>query len=502
LALGQSAESRVIANAAAALGGRDRILALKTLKIEGYGQLAYQNGGGNITTSPDAPQKWVNINAYQRILDLEHNRMRLEQTQVQDFVFAYARNMTGIAAKQGFDNGVAFNIGADGKAARASDAAARARRMEMLANPVAIVRAALDPYSKLSGLHKSGTMDVIDIAPGGGDRITLAVDADTHLPSSLSWTASDTNLGDVTYRTYFLGYENEKGLRLPYGFNTTMDFRNVVWQKLWVDHYTIDGPSEDLAAPAAVRAASTPQPAAPVVEAVPVAKGIWYLRSGQGNSTLYEFNDHLTLFECYGSEALCKAVIEKARATVPAKPLTEVIVSHHHFDHSGGLRAAVAEGLTIITQRGNADFFPEVTARPAKMAPDALARNPKPIRIRPVDDHLKLQDSSMEVDVYRVVANNHMADGVFAYVPRDRLVSEGDLVDEGWDVVWWGNSYPESVQQWKLTVEKDLPVHGNIHTYAEVIQMLRQQTRNAQDLCRKVDAASLTMRGCPVRNFP
>src|SRR2546425_610680 len=100
LAWGQSGESRVIADAAAALGGKDRILALKTLKIEGYGQLAYQNGGGNLTTSPDAPQKWVNINAYQRILDLEHNRMRLEQTQVQDFVFAYARNMTGIATKQ------------------------------------------------------------------------------------------------------------------------------------------------------------------------------------------------------------------------------------------------------------------------------------------------------------------------------------------------------------------------------------------------------------------
>src|SRR6188768_1455243 len=46
----------VIARAATALGGRDRLLAIKTLTIEGYGQLAYQNGGGNITSSPDAPQ--------------------------------------------------------------------------------------------------------------------------------------------------------------------------------------------------------------------------------------------------------------------------------------------------------------------------------------------------------------------------------------------------------------------------------------------------------------
>src|SRR6187551_709982 len=61
----------LVVRAAEALGGRDRILALKTLTIEGYGQLAYQNGGGNITSSIDAPQKWINIQEYSRIIQLE-----------------------------------------------------------------------------------------------------------------------------------------------------------------------------------------------------------------------------------------------------------------------------------------------------------------------------------------------------------------------------------------------------------------------------------------------
>ena len=146
----------------------------------------------------------------------------------------------------------------------------------------------------------------------------------------------------------------------------------VVQNKLYVDRQAIDAPIDDLSAPAAVRAALAPVPPAPAIEATSIAKGIWFLR-GAGNSVLFEFDDHLTLFEVYASEANAKAVIEKARSLVPGKPLTEAIVSHHHFDHTGGLRAAVADGLTIVMQRGNEGLVREVTSRPAKLFPDALA---------------------------------------------------------------------------------------------------------------------------------
>src|SRR5437899_9798124 len=125
----QTPELQVINRAAEALGGKDRILSVKTLTIYGYGQQAYQNGGGNITASPDAPQKWVNVNGLQRTIDLEHGRMHLEQRLVQDFVFAYARNMNGdTRVNQFLDGDIAFNIGNDGKAVRAAEAAVRTRR--------------------------------------------------------------------------------------------------------------------------------------------------------------------------------------------------------------------------------------------------------------------------------------------------------------------------------------------------------------------------------------
>jgi hypothetical protein len=185
-----AAERDIVSQAANALGGSDLILSLKTLRIDGYGQLAYQNGGGNITASIDAPQKWVNINGFQRTIDLEHGRMRVQQRLVQDFVLAYARNMTGaIRNHQVLDGDVAFNIGADGTATRAAEAAVRARRLEMLAHPIAIVRAALEPATKVSNLRRMGALQLVDLTTARRDALTLAVDAGTHLPA---WVSMDT----------------------------------------------------------------------------------------------------------------------------------------------------------------------------------------------------------------------------------------------------------------------------------------------------------------------
>ena len=496
-AQGRSSQAlQLVTRAAEAMGGRERILALKRLTVEGYGQLAYQNGGGNITSSPDAPQKWIDVRDYARVIDFEHGRMRVRQRQMNAFVFAAAQNMKGVVAQQGLDGEVAFNINANGAATRVSPAAARARRMDMLADPVVIVRTALDPNSKLGNMRAAGGLTLVDVT-AQGDTVTLAIDSATSLPAYVSWVGPDTNLGDVTYRAAFTGYEPVNGVLMPTGYTTTIDFRSIVLWKLYVDRHAADAP-EVTAAPGVVSAAPIPVPQPPVIESTAVARGIWFLR-GAGNSVLFEFDDHLTLFEVYASEANAKAIIDKARSLVPAKPLTEAIVSHHHFDHTGGLRAAVAEGLTIVMQKGNEAFIREVTSRPAKRFPDALGRNPRPLKFKAVHDHLTMKDDSMALEIYRVVANSHMADGLMVYVPRDRLLVQGDLFDVNWDSYWWGSSYIDNVRHRNLQVERDVPVHGSILPLAEVQEAIAKQIKNAQALCASVDAAGLSMAGCPVK---
>ena len=127
--------------------------------------------------------------------------------------------------------------------------------MELLAHPITIVRAALDPASKLSNLRKQGDLQLVDVTVRQGDTLTLAVNGTSNLPAWVSYVGPNANLGDVTYRTAFAGYVPEKGIQLPTGFATTIDFRNVVQSKLYVDRNIVDAPIDDLSAPASVRSA-------------------------------------------------------------------------------------------------------------------------------------------------------------------------------------------------------------------------------------------------------
>jgi glyoxylase-like metal-dependent hydrolase (beta-lactamase superfamily II) len=249
-----------------------------------------------------------------------------------------------------------------------------------------------------------------------------------------------------------------------------------------------------------VRAPRPPQgaPAAGNANLTPikVADHVWFMN---GN-TFFEFDDHFTMVEANRSDAALAAILGVVNALVPGKRVTQLIQTHHHFDHSVGLRAAVAQGLTIISRRGNEVIFREMVARPATLFPDALGRNPKPLTFIPVDDHLKLKDSTNEIDIYHVLGNYHMADAVIVHVPASNLLVEGDLTTQDWDFNWWGDGLMNNIEYRKIKVDTNLSVHAQKpYPLAEVVSAIERQVRNTQAFCRRAAEAQFFQPGCPVQ---
>src|SRR5215475_8027977 len=97
-------EHKVINEAADALGGRQKVLAVKTLTIEGEGPAP--NVGQN--TMPDGELPVWKVTEFKRTIDLPTHRMRTTQTRTAQFLFANANTQK---QDQVLDGDVAYNTG-------------------------------------------------------------------------------------------------------------------------------------------------------------------------------------------------------------------------------------------------------------------------------------------------------------------------------------------------------------------------------------------------------
>ena len=458
-------ERQLIDDAAAALGGADRIQSLRTLVMEGAGM----NGamGGSVT--PDAPPNTFAITDYRRTIDLENGRMRVQQVRTAQFAFA---NATVVSVDLRLDGDVAFNVPSAEQAEprRASDANARAARLQMHEHPVVLVRAALAPDAVVSNLREEHGEPHVDVTTAAGDVLSLGVDPATNLPTHVSRLDYIGRWGDVIVETTFADYEAVDGLQLPRRFTTTT--AEFTTADITLTQNQVDGDVGDLAAPEAVRSAAPPQPNPVNVTVEEIGRGIWWLAGGSHHSVVFEFDDHLTLFEVPLGDERTQAVIEAAKALVPDKPLAHAVVSHHHLDHAGGFRAAVAEGLTIITHRDNEAFLRDIASRPHTVVQDALARAPREPEFELMDDELTLTDGTNEVVLYKANGNIHTGLLIFGWVPRDRMLVQADFYDVNWQQHPWGDNFIENLATRQLNPDRHVPIHGRIETHAEVLQTL------------------------------
>jgi glyoxylase-like metal-dependent hydrolase (beta-lactamase superfamily II) len=162
-----------------------------------------------------------------------------------------------------------------------------------------------------------------------------------------------------------------------------------------------------------------------------LAPGVQHAMGGSHHSLVVEMRDHLVVFDAPVSDSQSNWLLGAARAKYPNKPVKYLVLTHHHMDHAGGLRAYAAQGATLVVGKGTTAHYQRVLAAPFTRNPDLKATDLSRTPIVEVTDKYVISDGQREVHAYPIDPNPH-ADGLLiGFVPEARLGFATDIWSPG-----------------------------------------------------------------------
>jgi glyoxylase-like metal-dependent hydrolase (beta-lactamase superfamily II) len=293
------------------------------------------------------------------------------------------------------------------------------------------------------------------------DEVTFTVmfDGATRLPARIRTLDYDNVWGDVTYDLVPSDWRTIDGVKVATAGKYELNGRPVAEIRITDVKFNAPIAPDRLTIPAAFRAGAS----RPATGAVPyqwvirrqfigtyldsdvpsydagassglrfteLAPGVQHVVGGTHHSLLVELRDQLVVFDAPVSDWHSTWVLRAAAAKWPDKPVKFLVLTHHHMDHAGGLRAYVARGATLVVGRGAGDHFRRVLAAPFARNPDLPARDLGHAEIVEVADRRVFGDGQREVHAY-LLDNPHATATLIGYVPAARLGYVTDIWSPG-----------------------------------------------------------------------
>jgi glyoxylase-like metal-dependent hydrolase (beta-lactamase superfamily II) len=230
-----------------------------------------------------------------------------------------------------------------------------------------------------------------------------------------------------------------------------------------------------------IKAPQAPVAAAPAnapVQSEKLGDGVYLITGGYAVIAI-DFKDHITLIESGQNEARALAVIAEAKRLFPNKPIKYVVNTHSHIDHSGGLRAFVAEGATIVTHDLNKAYLDKVLSQPHTLNPDKAQTAGKKPMVEGVGEKKVLTDGVHTVELHHLQNFLHHDGMLIVYLPKEKVLLEADGYNPQAPNATppspaspYSLSLLDNIQRLKLDVQRIVPVHypadNRVTTMAEL----------------------------------
>ena len=458
LASAAPAQQNALQNAANTL----KVSTIKTLQIVGSG--ANFSVGQNYL--PNQPWPRVAVKSFTESINYDTGSMRIDLVREMGATMPRGGGAPFYGEQrqtQLVSGDYAWNLGAPGAngaapmAAPAPDAAPE-RMLALWATPVGFVKAAMMNNATVKGNNVSFTV-------GGKYKMEGTLNAKGEVEKVRTWF-DQSIVGDMLVETTYTGYKDFGGVDAPSHIVQTQDGYPAL--DITVTGVTVN-PAVDVAVPQNVRAFQPP----PVrVDVQKMADGVYYLTGGTHHSLAIEMKDHIVVVDTPNNEARASAVLAKAKELIPNKPIRYVVTSHHHWDHLGGIRTAMAEpGVTIVTYQANKAFLERVAKTPHTLVPDKQASAKNAVKIQGVGDNYKLTDGTRVIELHRMTGYEHTGDMMLVYLPKEKILGEPDAFTPGGaagatttalipPAVPYAKALLDNIHRLNLDIQTITPFHG------------------------------------------
>ncbi len=311
-----------------------------------------------------------------------------------------------------------------------------------------------------------------DAAPGvqfasPDDTVSIYFDPATGLPLATVMLTDDPVLGDREVVTIYTRWMPAGSVLLPR--QTDMFANDRLLVHTYSTSVTVNSAADSLFTIPDSIVSRAPPPLG--VTLTGLAPGVWRAEGGTHHSLVVEQPAQVVIVEAPQNAAWMNAVLDTVRSRFPRKPVGLVAMSHHHWDHSGGVRSVLARGIPVATHHRSVGFVRDIARAPKTVAPDALTRRPRAPVIHAVRDSLVIGAGSSRVVLYDL-ANTH-AEGMLAvYVPAARLLFIVDVLSPG------AGNLPAAasaevvamVRRRGIEVDRLVGGHGGIAPWGEVLR--------------------------------